>query len=189
MQQDGLFAGIFTYVLSDTNGCTVSGTVELIDPDPLVVLTVPVPATDGANGSFTWYGFGGTPPYSATVNGVPAQSPVIGLASGEYLLEVTDASGCIEEMLVTIMGTTSIADLRNNGSRIYPNPVQNVLHAEGTGRITAWRIMDAEGRSVFHGATLENGPLDVSALTPGMYVIELRTGPDPDARFRFVKQP
>lgn len=188
LQQNGLLAGIFTYVLSDTNGCSVSGTVELIDPDPVVVLTVPVPATDGANGSFTWYGFGGTPPYSATINGVPAQSPAIDLASGEYVLEVSDAEGCIEEVLVTIAGSTSIADLRNDGSRIYPNPVQELLHIEGTGRITAWKIVDAEGRTVLYGGALENGQLDVSALTPGIYVIELISAQDPSAHFRFVKQ-
>jgi hypothetical protein len=188
-QMDGLHAGSYAYTFADINGCAVNGIVELMEPDTLVVLVVPVPATDGANGSFSWYGFGGTPPYSATLNGNAIQTSVSGLASGEYELEVMDTSGCLAAMDVTIPGSTSVHEGGEESFQIFPNPVKDVLNIEATARITAWRIVDGEGRLTGHGGAFDSRQLNVSALSPGIYMIELVSGQNAIRRTRFLKVP
>lgn len=188
-QRNGLHAGAYTYAFTDTIGCSASGTVDLQDPDTLMVLAWPVAATDGTNGSFSWSGFGGTPPYSATVDHAPAQSPLTGIPPGAYLLELTDASGCTSITTVVVPGSTGIADPVSGGFRIFPNPVRDLLHAEGPWKITAWKILDAEGRTIQSGSTLENGQLDASMLAPGCYMLDLLPDKGQHSLIRFVKQP
>lgn len=189
IEQDGLYAGNYAYDYTDSNGCTVNSTVQLIEPDTLVVLTWSQPVTDGSNGSFTWSVFGGTPPYSATVDGVPTQSPATGLTDGAYLLSIMDASGCSVTAAVTVSGSTSIVEQGEAEFRTFPNPVQDLLHVEVTGTIMAWKIRDAQGRLALNGGALATGQLDVSALAPGIYMLEIVTGQNAEARVRFVKRP
>ena len=65
--------------------------------------------------------------------------------------------------------------------RLYPNPVSSgagQLHIEGPERFT-WRLLDIHGRILYHSAREVSGKVAVSlpaGLSPGLYLIEIRTG-------------
>jgi hypothetical protein len=115
-------------------------------------------------------------PITVTVKPVPAAS-----ATGE-----TAAAG----------DSTGFTGTQAGGSVIYPNPVHDLLNIrlnnELTGKVTL-QIFNARG-SRLHSMVLDKGSLsletsvDVSRLTPGIYVVELMYGPNMRTIEKFIKQ-
>ncbi|MEX2590525.1 MAG: T9SS type B sorting domain-containing protein [Chitinophagales bacterium] len=102
----GLYAGIYSYTITDANNCEVLGSDTLNQPDAPLTLTVS--ATDvncnGANdGTLTIVVSGGTPSYSYQGNPLPVDSVTLtNLPPGNYSGDVEDASGCIASVNETI---------------------------------------------------------------------------------------
>lgn len=114
---DHLFAGTYTLVLSDTNGCVLeTQTFELTEPEPMVISEVhqdvlcygaatgaiDISVTGGVkdevapgvfNYSYLWTGPNGYTSTTGNIEEIPA---------GDYHLKVTDASGCSAEISVSI---------------------------------------------------------------------------------------
>jgi len=186
----GLSAGTYTYTYVDVNGCEATGAVELMDPDPLFILAIPVAATSGDNGALSWTVFGGDPPYTYMVD----DEPVVGkslsdLAPGTYMLEVTDASGCMVSTNVDVLSPVSVQEGTREAFKVYPNPVADVLYIAGGGPWKSWSITDASGRMVANGTSVSNGQLEVTGLVMATYTIELSAMDGTAYRQRFVKQP
>lgn len=186
---EGLVAGVYTYTYTDVNGCTASGAVELLDPDPLFVLVVPVAATAENNGSISWNLFGGTPPFVVTVDGVVVPGGQLeDLASGTYAFEVTDSEGCIYAETVVIAGPSSILERDVAAFQVYPNPAFSVLHVEASVTVNAVQVLDGRGRSVLQQALRStSGVVDIASLAPGAYLLEMHSA-DGVLRARFVKE-
>jgi hypothetical protein len=74
---------------------------------------------------------------------------------------------------------------------IYPNPAQSKIEISGgeTGKLVEVEITDQTGRSISHAAVTfgNNESLDVSTLSPGMYILKL-VGADGVGSQRFIKQ-
>lgn len=101
--QTGLAGGTYTYLVTDSNGCSTSGSVTLVLLIPIVVDSAQItgagcPGDDiGAIHTFL---HGGTPPliYEWRNNANPtviigAQKDITGLAGGSYTLRIIDANG------------------------------------------------------------------------------------------------
>jgi len=185
----GLFAGVYTYLFTDVNGCTASGAVELMDPPELFVLVQTTPIDQGNDGSFSWTVFGGVAPYEATVDGVPVPgTSVAGLPSGVHLLLITDAQGCSIQENVFVSGTTFVDQFDALPPRVHPNPVSTLLHVEWAAQVYLWSITDATGRTVLAGTHEQySGVVDVSGLRTGTYLLELHDKEGRSVRSRFVK--
>lgn len=99
----GLSAGVYTYTISDANGCPASIEVEVTEPELLVALSdkSDVKCNGGSDGSVTISATGGTEPYSGT-------GTFSGLAPGIYDYIVSDANGCSASISVEIMQPESI---------------------------------------------------------------------------------
>ncbi|MEX1132299.1 MAG: FG-GAP-like repeat-containing protein, partial [Flavobacteriales bacterium] len=188
-QIQGLGAGVYNYTFLDVNGCSATGVVELLDPDPLFVLVNSVNATAGSNGSISWTIFGGAAPYTVRVDGnVIIGGSIADLGAGVYLVQVSDAQGCLFEENVVILGSTGVGEQQTNDLRIYPNPTRDVLYVGSSERFSTVEVFDAGGRSVLQqglGAGLAS--IDVSALAAGPYILELRSAEGEPQRVRFVK--
>jgi hypothetical protein len=182
-------AGVYNYTFSDVNSCITTGTVELMDPDELFVLVQATPVDQGDDGSISWTVFGGVPPYQVEVDGVPVSGTTLeGLSPGVHALLVVDAQGCIFEENVLVSGTTNVQEVDALIPRIHPNPVSTVLQVEWSLPVAMWCITDATGREVLQGAHgLRSGSVDVSDLTTGTYLLELRDTNGRPERSRFVK--
>lgn len=103
----GLPAGTYTMVVSDANGCSLSGTTAVTQPLSLQLVslsnTVPT-CIPGNDASLTVIASGGTTPLTYSAGG-PAQagSTITGLGAGSYTVIVTDANGCTVSSAWTIL--------------------------------------------------------------------------------------
>jgi hypothetical protein len=106
----GLCAGTYTFVATDANGCTVSGSVTITQPALLAAsVTSGTASCNICNGSATVNPTGGTGPYTYqwTPTNQTTQSAT-GLCPGAYTVIVTDANGCTVANTVTVTSTTPI---------------------------------------------------------------------------------
>ena len=94
---DGLVAGVYTVVFSDANACTGEAAVEItgaLGPQVSINVDVPLTETNIDGGELSAQTNGGTAPFDYAWSNGASTASIIGLASGEYLLTVTDANGC-----------------------------------------------------------------------------------------------
>ncbi len=107
-----LCAGIYTVLVTDANGCTITGTVQIGEPTLLTssMATTSVSCNALCDGSATLTPNGGTVPYSFTWNNLPpaSTSTVGGLCAGNYQGIVTDNNGCVSSQTIIITQPTAI---------------------------------------------------------------------------------
>ena len=104
----GLSAGTYTVTVTDANGCTSTQAVTTTEPTAVetsISGATSVTCFGGADASATAVTLGGTAPYTYSWNTIPAQagSTASGLSAGNYVVTVTDANGCSDTAVVTIM--------------------------------------------------------------------------------------
>lgn len=113
-------AGLFDYVITDANGCSVAGEVELIDP---ALLTASVTGTVDpdfgvSNGSATATAAGGSGGYAFAWPDGRTGATVNGLGPGSYVVTVTDANGCAAIATATLVESAELRVLRVNTDNI-----------------------------------------------------------------------
>ncbi len=98
-----LSVGTYTVTVTDSKGCTVTGTATITQPPALVIASVPVNANCGlANGSATVSGTGGFAPYTWAWSNGQTGSSATGLLAGTYTVVITDLNLCTASAPVTI---------------------------------------------------------------------------------------
>ena len=124
----GLTAGTYRVTVTNpANGCTISNSVTLVDPQPVTVSVTTTNLTcSGANdGSATAAVTGGTFPYNYAWNSTPPQvgSTAVLLPAGTYNVTVADLNGCTATNSGTVSATnpivitvTNYADISCNGA-------------------------------------------------------------------------
>jgi len=98
---DSLMAGIYTYTVTDANGCEISGSITLTEPDGLSSFITTsdyngfqVSCNGLADGSIDLTVNEGTQPYSYLWNTNEATEDLSNLEAGTYIVNITDANGC-----------------------------------------------------------------------------------------------
>lgn len=104
----GLTAGTYTVTVTDANGCTAEETIILFDPSPELVVVITkedVSCFGFPDGEATANVSGGVPPYTYLWNDPLAQTTptATGLASGTYMVTVTDQEGTVVQQTVEIL--------------------------------------------------------------------------------------
>jgi gliding motility-associated-like protein len=96
-----LVSGTYQVVVTDANGCTITGAAQTItEPSPLVLIknNIDNNCFQGRIGSITVTAAGGTAPYSYSWTGPNNFSSTVAnpqnLVSGSYHVTVTEANGC-----------------------------------------------------------------------------------------------
>ncbi|MBN8702424.1 MAG: gliding motility-associated C-terminal domain-containing protein [Bacteroidetes bacterium] len=100
-------AGNYTVTISDANGCTQSSTVNIGQPSSVVTANANinnhVACLNGANGSVTAIGSGGSSPYSYSwKNTGITTATATGLGAQTYTVDITDNNGCPASTTVTL---------------------------------------------------------------------------------------
>ena len=93
----GLSEGSYSINVVDANGCMVSESFDIYEPDPITVEVVTEPATDGCNGSVRAVVNGGSGSYIynwLNITAAPTANIVTDLCPGDYFVEVEDSEGC-----------------------------------------------------------------------------------------------
>ena len=100
----GLSVGTYTVIVTDTNGCTDTATAIVGSLPEMTLAITPTDATCGnpdGSASVTVTN-GGTPPYSYSWSSGDTLPDADSLASGIYIVTVTDTNGCSSFALATI---------------------------------------------------------------------------------------
>ena len=100
-------AGIYTYKVTDSNGCTSTISKTIVQPAVISISInkVDVDCYNGNNGTATAIVTGGTSPYTYLWNTSPAQttSTATGLKVGSYTVTVKDSKNCTQSTTVAIV--------------------------------------------------------------------------------------
>ena len=104
-QATGLLPGDYTVTATDANGCEMSSTFTVGEPEPMIVTIETEAATDrSCNGMIRVVVEGGTEPYTydwVNLEADPTSSIVTDLCPDpNYQLYVTDANGCNSELVI-----------------------------------------------------------------------------------------
>lgn len=97
-------AGNFSVTIADSNGCTVSATTQIAEPEALKINATSVNARcfGEASGSLSLVATGGTAPYLFAWASGETSPDLTGKLAGNYTATVTDAHGCTATLLKTI---------------------------------------------------------------------------------------
>ncbi|MBR3945800.1 MAG: HYR domain-containing protein, partial [Bacteroidales bacterium] len=104
----GLRAGRYTITLTDANMCTVTGSVDIDQPEELrLESNVKTISCHGKNdGSIALNAVGGVEPYNFSVrldDVTFAGTYMTGLFPGTYMMEVSDANGCVAGNVIQLV--------------------------------------------------------------------------------------
>ncbi|GIS08375.1 MAG: hypothetical protein CM15mP112_04870 [Flavobacteriales bacterium] len=98
-----IITGVYTYIVTDSNGCSDSGSVFIDEPSELIAIdsSTNVSCNGGNDGLATVYISGGTQTYilnafgfSVPLLGSSTYTTPVGVGAGNYPYTVTDANGC-----------------------------------------------------------------------------------------------
>ncbi len=132
----GLCAGAYEVTVTDANGCTTAGNVNV---DSTVLLVGDISSTDiicngSCDGTTTASPIGGTAPYTYAWSNGSANSSLSGLCAGTYTVTIADASGCDVVLTTVITEPTALAiNITTTDASCDPNPDTTTCIA------TAWR--------------------------------------------------
>jgi len=157
-----LAAGVYTVTVSDGNGCETVESVEILQPEQIIISGSVTDAGCLTNdGSIVLSVTGGVPGYNYDWFTGESTSTISGLGSGEYMVTVTDASGCNE--------MTSFYVANSDGPVIEYSQVDLLCYGEYTG-VLAVNASGGTGPytylwSIGSGSTLLTG------LNAGIYTL------------------
>lgn len=165
---------ILTMIDSDPQGCQIVDTFLINEPEPIAITLADQQnetCTVGNDGSASVTVTGGTLPYTYDWSDGQTDSIAVNLSSGSYLLNLTDANGCIDSLRVNISAPTppSIAPIAPDTVSCQ-NSTDGSLTATATPvpgtTITGYQWFDGNGQSIQQGQTISN-------LSPGLYIIQV----------------
>ncbi|MFM7822949.1 MAG: beta strand repeat-containing protein, partial [Bacteroidota bacterium] len=100
-----LAAGTYTVSVTDANGCTSTGSVQVLQPSNLLASVNTVQNVDcngGANGLINLNVSGGISPYIYSWSNGSTSQDISSLIAGTYTVTITDANGCTTSVLQNI---------------------------------------------------------------------------------------
>jgi hypothetical protein len=117
---------------------------------------------------------GGTPPYTFLWNDPNGQtdSTAVYLSTGWYVVQITDANGCMFEDSVFVPILTGVEESNIAGISVYPNPARDEIRiSESAEQMILWNV---SGQILL----LENrsNRMYIGSLDAGVYLLEIKTG-------------
>ncbi|WP_158584318.1 T9SS type A sorting domain-containing protein [Reichenbachiella sp. MSK19-1] len=112
-----LCADQYTYTVNDANNCQVTGVVDILEPDPLEILTTELSdlsCNAAGDGQVSVEVTGGTGAYTYSWSNGSTSNTLSGLSAGDYVLEVHDENGCRAFSSFNITQPTPLGVLRTD---------------------------------------------------------------------------
>jgi len=186
---DSLVGGIYTYVITDANGCTTSGSATIRAVPTLASTYVATPATcTSSNGTITVTASGGTTPYTILWANGSISFALTNLPNGTYSYTITDANGCQTNQVVnlvplapTLVSTyvTTLATCAGNDASItvtasggtapytilWSNGSTTFTIGELAGGTYSYTVTDANGCTINGSVTITAIPLLLATAT------------------------
>ena len=162
----GLHAGIYNVTTTDNNGCMVSGSLSVPEPDTaLVSIIEPINLTcfGASDGTILLHPVGGTPLYTFIWSNGDATQNLIHAPIGTYDVTITDANGCIGYNSASL---TQPTELVNNSI----TTVDNICWSQNNGSAT----INVSGSIPPYNYAWSNGSTGspaIDALYAGIYAV------------------
>jgi hypothetical protein len=182
-----LVAGVYFFSVTDGNGCDVSGSVSISQPDAITTSAIITPVTfpGGCDGAVEITISGGTPPFDVVWNDPNASTGTIisDLCEGQYIASITDANGCLaeSEIVDVLAGLEEIASVELNVI-VSPNPGTGIfrvaIDAPSSGDIV-WSVTDTRGRIVAQSPKVQSSGIqsqwviDLTDMAQGLYHLQV----------------
>lgn len=164
-------AYIYTFYVITTSGTACTDTSLRYNtyvnplPTPVIVNNGGVLST-GAASAYQWFLNGAAIPGATGVSHTAT-------ANGQYSVMATNASGCKGMSAeITVSGVSVSNVLALSGIRLYPNPVQNLLHVDAPFNVYV-TIKDAQGRTVC--SVKNTKQVSMAHLSAGVYTATVYT--------------
>jgi hypothetical protein len=176
----GLTAGIYTFTVTDDNGCVQTDTVAINQPAPLsVTLSLSIP--DTVCNTTSLFTLGGESPAGGVWSGSGVSGnqfdPTQQLGNVIITYTYTDSNNCSASALdsVWVENCTGINEALELDCSIYPNPAQDVITITWNSASSALvTISDISGRVVLTEQLSRSGAqMNVSALPAGTYAVRV----------------
>ncbi|HTB07313.1 MAG TPA: hypothetical protein VK806_10210, partial [Bacteroidia bacterium] len=119
-----LSAGVYTFTVTDANGCTANTTVTISQPGALtasITGTTPALCNGGATGTASGTVTGGNPAYTYSWSNGETGTTATALTAGVYTFSVTDANGCTVTATATVTQPSILRDSISASSNISCN--------------------------------------------------------------------
>jgi len=171
-----LFNDTIFYITGDNNGCETNPRFAInvtINPMPNATVSLNGIAISSNQTSATLYQWLDCNNSNSVINGETLQT-YLPSQNGSYAVKV-NLNGCVDTSICTIISTVGLNEWNNtNEISIYPNPASDFINIEipESGTI---RLMNINGEIILEKeSTNSNFILDVSFLSNGIYILELR---------------
>ena len=162
-----LGAGVYSYIVTDANGCTASQSTTLSN-NPFTInphASIKAPNCAQCNGAIKLSPSGGTAPYTYTWTITNSDSTATNICAGLYQINIADNTGCeqtvqipvssVNSPTVTVTSTNVTCNGLNNGSAT----------ASATGGILPY---------VFNWPVIPSNNAAVSGLSVGIYFVQVK---------------
>ncbi len=127
---NGLFAGLHTVVVTDSNGCQATNITLVTQPDSISVIGNITNDSGAGDGSISLVVSGGTAPYTFLWSTGDTTQDLTGLVADTYEVTITDANGCS----ITAAFDVFLSPFRRSGPElqmhVYPNPFRDIMILE-----------------------------------------------------------
>jgi hypothetical protein len=187
-QLNEIGSGLHSLEATSDGGCVSSALIEMTEPEPLEVDYFANFDDATGLGSITVNEIsGGTPPYTLFWPSHPqAEYNLDGFTSGDYVLQVSDAAGCMQEF--SLLLSTGIDGRWVSSWKCYPQPAGEVVMTESDRSFT-WKIFDIIG-NLLQSSSLQSAQhqIDLSQLPAGIYVLVTASSDGTTRSIEMVKQ-
>lgn len=136
-------------------------------------------ATSGSSGGVDVTVTGGEAPFVYSWSNGQSNVDLANVAAGSYTISVSDKY-CTKQEAFTVSGTTSsIAEIDQIQSQVYPNPASETVFVEFDKSLsgeTTIQVIDLSGKEVSNmqrSGVLKSVEVDVNALATGFYVLKI----------------
>ena len=167
----GLGAGTYSYTIEDTNGCSVNGSITLVEPDLLSLSATPTNEYFGTDGTIDLEVNGGTSPYTINWTGpdgfTSTDEDISDLDPGTYSVIVVDANGCMDSLEVIVDSELGIDPSVQPELVLYPNPTNGQVSFSA--KVQLVTVFDPLGQLVLSEENTTS--VDLSNQAPGLYVM------------------
>lgn len=162
-----IYAGQYTCTITDANGCTLTQTFNITEPQTVVLTSGPITNVDcfgASTGSASVNQAGGTGPFSYTWSpNVSATNSATGIVAGNYSVTITDANGCTAGIGVTVTEPPLLTLQASAAPNTICSGQAVTLTANGGGGVPAYAIGWMPGNMI--GGTQTVTPIATTTYT------------------------
>ncbi|MEL6668856.1 MAG: gliding motility-associated C-terminal domain-containing protein, partial [Bacteroidota bacterium] len=152
-------SGQYDFELSDANGCSIGGQIDIEAPDQLLseVVSTIDPDLGVSNGQIMATASGGTEPYTFEWDNGLMGSDINGLDPGTYTATVTDANGCQTTISATLAQPAPLSFLIGSTNNLCAGTCTGTISLQLAGGTEPYTIQWSDGQSGMTATDLCNG--------------------------------